>query len=144
MRLLSTVVLALIAAAPTAAFAAPPPSAALFAHRFVRAWQPPAGLAAAMRVAIDPETGQLGPARGDGLLPSERDARKAYEAARAAVRPVLRPDGITMVPGDLVRAYEVVRVGPDGKLVQDCVASPVDVLRLMRTPVTPTPAATEQ
>jgi hypothetical protein len=144
MRLLRTLVLALVAAAPTAAIAAPPPSAALFAHRLVHAWQPPAGIAAAMRVAIDPETGQLGPAGASAPLPAERDALKAYEAARAAVRPVLRPDGISVVPGDLVRAYEVVRVGPNGKLVQDCVQSPVNVMRLMRTPVTPAPVAVER
>jgi hypothetical protein len=45
-------------------------------------------------------------------------------AANANARVFTRPDGSRHAVLDgLIRAYAVVRIGPDGRLVQDCVHS---------------------
>ncbi len=140
------VLLATVATANAAPPAAAPPSADLFHHLRPRAWQPPArALAPAVRVAIDPETGALTSLPVGPLDASELNAVRANEAALARLQPVVRADGSRFLRLDgLLRAYTVVRVGPDGRLVSDCAESPAEVLRLMHAPLPAPPVGEDR
>jgi hypothetical protein len=131
------VTLVLLLAGATAAGAAPPalvapPSASILLHAHPRPWRPPVAPAiAGMRAGIDPVTGELTFPEG----PDPGTVRAARAAANAAARVFTRPDGSShAVLNGLIRAYAVVRVGPNGRLVQDCVHSEQEALRRAREP----------
>ncbi len=143
MRLTLTLVLLLASAA--AVEAAPdrggsPPSASILLHPHPRAWQPPVGMTApGLRITLEPETGAI-------AVPPAAQPRAAADAAatrRRALDQVAvmsRADGSRFaVLGGLVRAYEVVSIGPDGALVQECVHSPERALEIISAPATRPP-----
>jgi hypothetical protein len=106
--------LVFVALASVAGAASLPP----ILHGRPRPWQPLIFSMAAMRVAIDPITGQLvAPAHGDpSLLPVARSTPPGGFTIRT------RPDGSGSVYlGDAIRVYTVVRLNAAGDLVEDCV-----------------------
>ncbi|MFI5372622.1 MAG: post-PEP-CTERM-1 domain-containing protein, partial [Candidatus Eisenbacteria bacterium] len=106
--------LVFVALASVAGAASLPP----ILHGRPRPWQPPISTMAAMRVAIDPITGELVPiASGDpSLVPLARTVPPGGFTIRT------RPDGSGSVYlGDAIRAYTVVRLNAAGDLVEDCV-----------------------
>ncbi len=123
MRWVLTVGLLMALAAPLGAAsiagvsASPEPRAASWRPR---AWHPPARPASAVPgLRVEPEDG--------GATPSSADLEALGAARRQAlanVPVVTRADGSRYaVIGGLVRAYTVVHVGADGRLVQECVHS---------------------
>lgn len=76
-----------------------------------------------MAVVRDPQSGQLRPAT-PAEMRALHDADKQTRAMRpqaAARAPTVRPDGVRSATlGDKGMVYSVVRRGPDGKLIEQC------------------------
>ena len=113
------------------------------AWRTPRPWSPPgARVAAGMIVARDPETGRLG-------LPDETQRARiaASLAARASASrpsPVFHADGsVSLDTRDWMRDYAVIRTGPGGKLVFNCLDTREEALHTLHAPVPP-PAKEER
>jgi hypothetical protein len=115
-----------------------PISASILLHLHPRPWQPPlAVVGVGLRTDVDPGRVGLGP-NIDEAFAAMREARAR---ALANVRVEVRPDGSgRAVVGGLLRAYALVRIGPDGKLVEDCAHSEADALERLGAPVPLTPA----
>jgi len=118
---LATILLAFCALPVGAALAGEvDPSCTHTSWRRPPAWRPPASmLALRAGMRIEPETGaQQTP------ITELQAMGAARREALSRVPIVTRADGSRYaVLGGLIRAYTVVTVGPDGKLVQECVHS---------------------
>ena len=141
MRHLLMLAVLLACGAATRAGAEPilnPASASILLHLHPRAWHPPAALGlAGLRTDVDPG--------GDGLADPMDGAFAAMREARARalanVRVELRPDGSAhAVVGGLLRAYAMARIGPEGRLVEDCTHSEAEALEWLVGPKPPAPA----
>ena len=114
-----------------------PTSASILLHLHPRPWRPPSvAMSAGLRTDVDPG--------GERLSPNAQEAFAAIREARARalanVRVDVRPDGSGhAVLGGLLRAYAVARIGPDGKLVEDCVHSEAGALERLGAPAVPAP-----
>ncbi len=134
---LLALVLVLGAAPRAGAATSPEPaynSASILFHLHPRPWRPPlAGIAAGLRMAVDPVSGTLvDEVPGPAALAAARAARAA---ARASTRVEARPDGSTIaLLGGAIRAWSVARIDADGRLVEDCVRSEDAARRLMASP----------
>jgi hypothetical protein len=148
MRLLTVLVLAVLAASSAAAAGppTPPPSAPLFHHVHPHAWQPPgSAIAAGLRAAIDPESGLLTSPPPASADPSLLQAERARTAALARLQTVTRADGSQYIDvRGLLQLYSVVRVGPDGRLHEDCAPTPGEAARVTATPVAPISRAVDR
>lgn len=139
MRSLLILAVLLVCVSSVSAGAGPalnPTSASILLHLHPRPWHPAAPLAG-LRTDVDPV--------GDGLAPSDEAAFAAIRDARARaladVRVQMRPDGSGYaVLGGLLRAYAIARIGPGGRLVEDCAHSEADALERLRMPAPPAAA----
>ena len=141
MRHLLMLAVLLACGATTRAGAGPisdPASTSILLHLHPRPWHPPTALApVGLRTDVDPG--------GDGLADPMDGAFAAMREARARalanVRVELRPDGSAhAVVGGLLRAYAVARLGPEGRLVEDCTHSEAEALEWLVGPTQPAPA----
>ncbi len=121
--------------------ACPVETAAPTAH-VAKAEAPAASAGAGMVAAIDPETGELGapsPEQAAALrpLPTAAVPGQEYEEIRNA-------DGsVTVVDlSGRLQEYAVVQIGPDGKLLKQCVSGAKQAAAALRAPVA-RPAAPE-
>lgn len=100
--------------------------------------------AAGLRAVIDPVTGRL-------TRPTVDDAHPGEARAQVVAAPDDRPQVDVPVEknpngGDMARLderyheYEVARIGPDGKLVRDCVHGPAGVAAFRQGTAKPAPA----
>jgi hypothetical protein len=133
-----------VGAAPAAAKKQPKKkSAAAAVKKPVRARVPVSGL----KAYIDPATGRL-------IRPSVDDTRPVESRAGAVVVPEDRPavdvpveklaNGAEMAHLDeRYHEFEVARIGPDGKLVRECVQGSTAATALRKTPVKAAPAKRE-
>jgi hypothetical protein len=118
--------LLILAAAPWIALAQTgpaPPSAANLVRLHPGPWRMPA--AVAMGVRFDPETGEATVVPGvkstNAAMPATSQAEARARAARSVTR---HADGsLHAVLGAAFRSYEVVTIGADGRLTEDCVSS---------------------
>ena len=140
MRHLCLVPLLLACAATGAAAAEPalnPVSASILLHLHPRPWRPPAELAQpGLRTDVDP----AGAGISDEAFAAMRDAR-ARALARIPVEMLADGHG-RVVLGGLLRSYALVRVGPGGRLIEDCAGSEVEALERLAAPL-PAPAKKE-
>lgn len=141
MRPLLILPVLLVCTAVASAGAAPglnPTSASILLHLHPRPWHPATPLASVgLRTDVDPGV--------DGLAAPMEDAFAAMREARARafanVRMQVRPDGSAYaVVGGLLRAYAVARIGPEGRLVEDCEHSEAEALERLLIPVPPAAA----
>ena len=141
MRHLLILPILLVCASPSSAGVEPalnPASASILLHLHPRPWHPATPLAG-LRSDVDPG--------GDGLAAPMEDAfasmREARARALANVRVQMRPDGSGYaVVGGLLRAYAVARIGPGGRLEEDCAHSEAEALGRLLAPA-PAAAAKE-
>ena len=106
----------------------------------VHAPQPPG--AAGMVVGIDPETGELGMPTPEQLQRISDSQQSQVNHSSAGLVEVHHPDGSVSI--DLqgrFQEYETVRVGPDGKLIYQCVDGEENARRAVAAPA---PAAPEE
>ena len=125
MRCILVLALLLAGAASAAAAPAPEPanSAGILFHLHPRPWRPPvARLAPASAGLVIDDTGALA-------------AGRSARAARLAPEVQSMPDGSTLaLLGGRIRMYTVVRLGADGRLLEDCTTTADAARRLMTTP----------
>jgi len=134
----SLVLIAGLLMAPTAFASGPsePASAALLRAWHPRAWRLPASpVAAGMRAAIDPVTGELTmPAADDPVFAGARAPRGTFLLET-------RADGSRRVLlNGAIRAYSIARIDAEGGLSLDCAHSARDVRALLAAPA-PAPTA---
>lgn len=116
----------LLAAAPGIALAQvdhAPPSAANLVRLHPGPWRLPVAVLAGMR--FDPENGEASVVAGAPATNAVMLAASQAEARALASRSVTRrADGsLHAVLGAAYRSYEVVTIGADGRLTEDCVSS---------------------
>lgn len=102
--------------------------------------QPPG--TAGMVVGIDPETGELGMPTPEQLQKFADSQQNQVDHSSAGLVEVHHPDGSVSI--DLqgrFQEYETVRVGPDGKLIYQCVDGEENARRAVAAPA---PAAPEE
>jgi hypothetical protein len=130
--LLLPLLLACTAAPAAAEPALNPASASILLHLHPRPWHPPAAVVrAGLRTDVDPGPEGLG-AAADEAYAAIREARTR---ALANVRLEMRPDGSgRAVVGGLLRSYALARIGPGGRIVEDCAQSEAEALERLGAP----------
>ena len=141
MRPIFLVPLLLACAATTGAAAEPalnPVSASILLHLHPRPWRPPAELAGpGLRTDVDP----AGEGISDEAFAAMREAR-ARALARIPVE-VLADGHGRVVLGGLLRSYALARLGPEGRLIEDCAHSEAEALERLAAPAPPAPPKKE-
>jgi hypothetical protein len=128
----------MIALVASAGLAAAQVTVPRLTHTAPATTQPIAPLAHGMMIAVDPETGQLGPGiAGDADRPATIEAAQAYAREIAATLvTVTHADGSqSLIHDDRLADYAVIRMTPDGRPVMSCVEGAAAAAATLKQPV---------
>ena len=132
MRIVLVLVLVLLSGAFPAGASpslSPPPSARNLLRPHPGPWTPPAAVLTLAGMRFDPETGEAFAVPGE---PVER-VSQANARARAEATAVRHADGSRhAVVGGAFNRWTVATIDDQGRLVQDCVSSAAEAVKLVR------------